>query len=80
MKISEIMEVLEKIAPSQTAEEWDNTGLLIGDPDSETMRILLCLDVTDAVLRHAEKTKTGLCISHHPLIYDPVRRLDISDP
>ena len=74
MILKEIYENLNKIAPFEYQEEWDNSGLLIGDMNAEVNRILVTLDVTDEVVEQAIAAKADLIISHHPLIFSPVKK------
>ncbi len=78
MKTVEIKDILAKIedfAPPQTAEEWDNSGWQINLHLKETKKILACLTVTDDVLEHAIAMGCDLIISHHPLIFSPLKKL-----
>ena len=56
-------------------EGYDNSGLLVGHPETEIGAALLCVDVTDDVMDEAVKLGAGLVISHHPIIFNPIRRL-----
>jgi dinuclear metal center YbgI/SA1388 family protein len=76
MKISEITQCIENFAPLNIQESYDNCGLLIGHPDDKVRRILLCLDVTEEVLQEAVAQKCDLVISHHPLIFVGVKKID----
>jgi len=76
--LSEIIEYMEEIAPEATALEWDNVGLQVGDPRSSVSSILFTLDVSPAVLEEAESISADLIISHHPLIFRPLSRIDFS--
>lgn len=76
MKIKTIIEYFEKTAPLCLAESWDNTGLLCGDWEKDVKKILLALDVTTDVVREAKKKGAGLIIAHHPVIFDPLRRIE----
>ncbi len=80
MKIKDITRAIEEIAPPAFAQEWDNIGLLYGDPETETASVVICLDITEDVLKKAVSMNAGLCVSHHPLIFDPLRRFDNLDP
>lgn len=73
--ISDIVRLMEDIAPTCLAEKWDNTGLLLGDLNSETSRVMICLDVTREVVEEAITKKVDLIISHHPLFFDPIKSL-----
>jgi len=79
-KINEIIRVIEILAPLELAEDWDNVGLLSGDPENATDKVLLTLDITETAYKIALDAKAGLIVSHHPLIYDPIRRFDSDDP
>ncbi|MDR1950722.1 MAG: Nif3-like dinuclear metal center hexameric protein [Bacteroidales bacterium] len=76
MKISEITQCIEKIAPLNIQESYDNCGLLIGHPNDEVNKILLCMDVTGEILQEAIAEKCDLIISHHPMIFFGVKKID----
>ena len=76
MKICEIVEYTKRIAPYESAEDWDNTGLLAGDANAEVSRVLLALDITGDVVKEAAEKGAQLIISHHPVIFEPLRSLD----
>lgn len=69
MKVKEIFDYIESIAPFDTAAPWDNAGLLVGDPDSDVSKALICLDVTDSEVNEAVSENAQLIISHHPVIF-----------
>jgi len=75
MKISQIIEILEEFAPPDLQESFDNTGLQVGDASQPVKGILLCLDVTEEVLDEARDLNCNLIISHHPLLFKPLKRL-----
>lgn len=75
MKLSNIIEFAQEIAPFETAAEWDNVGLLTGSPEWEIQRVMLALDITPAVVREAREKGAELIISHHPVIFSPLRSL-----
>ena len=75
MKIKDIAEKVEKIAPLKLAQDWDNVGLLIGDPQRNVKNILLTIDVTGEVLAEAKRLKTDLIISYHPVIWDGLKKI-----
>lgn len=76
MKIKDIAEKIEKIAPLKLAQSWDNVGLLIGDPQRNVKNILLTIDVTGEVLAEAKRLKTDLIISYHPVIWDGLKKIN----
>jgi dinuclear metal center YbgI/SA1388 family protein len=69
VKISDIAEYLENIAPSYLQEDYDNTGLIIGNNNSEVKGILICLDSTEKVIDEAVKLNCNLIVAHHPIIF-----------
>ena len=75
MKVKDIAAKIEQIAPSKMAQDWDNTGLLIGDGNRNIKKILLTIDVTHAVAAEAKKLKTDLIISYHPVIWDGLKSI-----
>ena len=79
MKLREIAEAIERFAPLALQEDYDNAGLVVGDPDAEVHRALLAVDVTEEVLAEAEREGCDLIVTHHPLIFHPLRRLNEAD-
>jgi dinuclear metal center YbgI/SA1388 family protein len=75
MKISQITGALEAFAPLPLQEGFDNAGLQVGDPSQTAKGVLLCLDVTEEVIDEAIELDCNLIISHHPLLFKPVRSL-----
>ena len=75
MKISQIIEILEDYAPPALQESFDNSGLQVGDVSQKVKGILLCLDVTEEVLDEAVELDCNLIISHHPLLFKPIKKL-----
>lgn len=80
VKCRVVFELIEEFAPLSLAEDWDNTGLQLGDPQAEVDKILLTLDVNRAVAEDALDQGAGLIISHHPLFFKPLRRLSLDSP
>ena len=76
MKVRDIYDFINGFAPFSEAEAGDNSGLLVGDPDADVTGILLCLDVTGHEINRAREYGANLFISHHPLIFHPLRQLD----
>lgn len=71
-KISEVIEKLEKVAPLDTQEEWDNSGWQINLGIKNTKKIMLALNVTEDTIRQAISQNCDLIISHHPMIFKPL--------
>ena len=76
----DIMDVMEEIAPRHLAEDWDNPGLLVGSPAARVERVFVCLDVSDAAVAQAAACGAQLIISHHPLIFRPLKALNTAEP
>ena len=75
MKLNKIIECLENWAPPSLQEEYDNSGLIIGIKQNEIKGILVTLDCTEEVIDEAIKKKCNLIISHHPLIFRPIKKI-----
>jgi dinuclear metal center YbgI/SA1388 family protein len=75
MKISDIIDTIESFAPLAAQESYDNAGLLVGDPGAEVTSALLCVDITEEVMDEAERSGVGMVISHHPVIFLPLRNI-----
>lgn len=75
MKISKILGAIEEFAPLALQENFDNSGLQVGDSSQIAKGILLCLDVTEEVIEEAIELDCNLIISHHPLIFKPLKGL-----
>lgn len=73
MKVKEIYSYIDKIAPFRSAMQGDNCGLLCGDMEAEVKKALVCLDITNAVVEEAHRLGCELIISHHPIIFEPIR-------
>ncbi len=80
MKLSKILNAIEKTAPLVLQESYDNSGLLVGLRDAEIKGALLSLDCTEAVVEEAIRTGCDLVISHHPVIFKGLRNLTDSTP
>ena len=75
MKLREVIAALEHLAPLRLQDEWDNSGLQVGFPEAETDSVLVCLDVTEAIVDEAIAAKCNLIVSHHPLIFKALRQV-----
>ena len=78
--VKEIYHKLDTWAPFETQMSFDNSGLLVGRGDREVKSILVALDVTLPVVEEAAKLGCSLIVAHHPVIFEPVRRLTDEDP
>jgi dinuclear metal center YbgI/SA1388 family protein len=76
MKLQEIYNRLDSISPFETQEKWDNSGLILGDFNSEVKEIVLALDIDEDIIKNA---KNGtLFIVHHPLIFGKLSALNLA--
>lgn len=78
-RVNDLLGLLNGLWPPGLAEDWDNVGLQVGDPDAEIKRVLVCLDAEEIALAEAEKTGAQVIISHHPLLHRPLKRLTPGD-
>ena len=75
MYIKEIISLIEDYAPLKFQASFDNSGLLCGNPERELTSILLCIDVTEEVIKEAIDKGHNLIISHHPLIFSGLKHI-----
>ena len=75
MRINAITDLLEQWAPLSLQEEYDNSGLQLGDREAEVDAALVCIDCAEEVVAEAARRKCGLIISHHPLIFGGLKGL-----
>ena len=75
MKIKEVYDFLDSIAPYDTQCEWDNSGFMCGDMEKDVDSVLLCLDCTNDVIEQAVANNCKLIVCHHPLIFSPVKKI-----
>jgi len=79
VKVKEILTVLRDWAPESFQESYDNSGLIVGNPDSEVNKALVSLDCTEAVVDEALATGCSLIISHHPIVFSGLKRFNGSN-
>jgi dinuclear metal center YbgI/SA1388 family protein len=75
MKIKELLDILDKIAPFSLQESYDNSGIQFADLEAPIIKILLALDLTLEILEEAIKNKTNLILTHHPLLFTPLKQI-----
>ena len=78
-KIRDIINEIEKIAPPELAEGWDNIGLLVGDYEQEVTRVFLALDPTRETINEAIEFGAQMMITHHPITIMPIKRITRQD-
>ncbi len=74
-KVIDVYNFLNSIAPFALQEEWDNSGLLIGSGENDVGRAYVCLDCTADAVKKAAELSCELIISHHPVIFSPLKSL-----
>lgn len=79
MKCYEVIEKLETLSPTTFAEEWDNVGLLAGRRNKEVRAVYIALDATDNVIEEAVRLGADLLLTHHPLIFKKLNRVNTDD-
>ena len=75
MKIKEVLQELELFAPLSLQDSFDNAGIQVGDINKDVTGMLLCLDITEEVIEEATQLNCNLIISHHPLLFKPLKSL-----
>ncbi len=78
--LSDIVGIINKIAPQALAEEWDAVGLQVGDPAAPVSRIMTALDPGESAVAAAIANRCQLLVTHHPFIFKPLPRLSAADP
>lgn len=75
MKASDIIRALEQVAPLRYQDDFDNSGLQVGFADAEVKSIMVCLDITEKVVEEAVERGCEMMVSHHPLLFHPLRQV-----
>jgi len=74
-KIDDILACIKEMAPEELAEHWDNCGLTVASETESAECVVVCLDVTREVIEEAINSRARLIISHHPLIFNPIKQI-----
>ena len=77
--VKDVYDILDKFCPFNTAMDFDNVGILVGKPSEPVKNILVSLDVTDDIMREASYVGANLIITHHPVIFDPIKKIHSTD-
>jgi dinuclear metal center YbgI/SA1388 family protein len=77
--LAEIINVLETFAPLNLQEDYDNSGLIYGNPEKQVNKVIIALDLTQAVLEEASAQKANLIIVHHPPIFRAIKKIVYTD-
>jgi len=75
MSIQSVIDFLEQIAPLHLQEDYDNAGLIVGNPNHDITAVMVCLDSTEAVIDEAIEKGCNLVVAHHPIIFSGLRSL-----
>lgn len=78
-KVKDIVSAIEAVAPLKLQEDYDNAGYQVGNPEAEVTRVLTCLDITEKTVEEAIEFGAELIVSHHPLLFRPIRRITPAD-
>ena len=73
--VQTVAAAVNRLAPKKLAEEWDNPGLLVGDPNAEVKKIFVCLDVLDENIPRAVEVGAQMIVAHHPLIFHATKNV-----
>lgn len=79
-RVKDVAKLINSFAPEASAESFDNVGLLVGDEETVVTGILVTLDVNDSTIDLAVSKGYNLIVSHHPLIFTPLKRVLYKDP
>lgn len=78
MQIKDIVNFMEEKFPLILQEDWDNSGLQIGNVENELTNIMISLDLDDQTIEKANEKSCNLIINHHPFIFSPIKSLDFT--
>ena len=78
--VNDIFAMMDTIAPMKNLHKGDNSGLLTGDPSAPVTKVLFALDITKEAVLEAADIGAQVIIAHHPVIFNPLYRLDENDP
>ena len=78
--VGDIYNALDAFCPFDVHEQWDNVGLLVGESSAQVTRAAVVLDITSDAVERAHEAGAQLIISHHPVIFHPIKNLGAHDP
>ncbi len=79
-RVSDIVGIINHLAPFKLAEEWDNVGLQVGDPAAYAGKIMVALDAGKTAIEAAVTARCQLLLTHHPLIFKPIKKISSAEP
>lgn len=80
MLVKDLLKTIDSIAPFESAEDYDNVGLLLGNPKEEVKGIVYCLDCTMDVVKYATAVNANVIVCHHPLIFGGIQSIFTDEP
>lgn len=80
MKVKDLLKILDETASFGLAEQWDNVGLMLGNTNQTIQGVLVALDPTEEVLTEAQELGADCIITHHPLIFHPLKSINTDQP
>jgi len=80
LPLKKLLSILNAITPFSLAEPWDNVGLMVGDPGQRVTGILIALDPTEEVITEALSNDLNIVITHHPLLFHPLKKIERNTP
>lgn len=75
IKVQDIINKMEELAPQSLAEDWDNVGLIVGDPEQSVSSIIVALDATQSVIDQAINYNVDMIVTHHPILFSKVNKI-----
>jgi dinuclear metal center YbgI/SA1388 family protein len=79
-RVSDIVGIINVLAPFALAEDWDNAGLQVGDPAALASRIMVALDAGGNAVEAAIAARCQLLLTHHPLVFHPLKKISVAEP
>lgn len=80
MTVKDVLEYLNELAPLDTAESYDNVGLLVGGENEEVTGVCCCVDITHEIIKEASEKGANLIVSHHPVIFEGLKNIPMWSP
>ena len=78
MLVRDFLNLIDSFAPFSLAQDWDNSGLMVGNYDSQVNKIAITLDPTCEAVLSASQNNCNVLLTHHPLLFRPVKKIDIN--
>ena len=75
MKVKDVISILEELAPLSHSEDFDNTGLLVGDKNAKVSGILVTLDTLESIVDEAIINNCNLIVSFHPIVFSGLKKI-----